>query len=444
MKMKYAIRIVAFILIFGLIFGAISKIVTVPSDYRNYQWVAGFYEEEKDSLDAVYVGSSNCYSFWNPMTAWNEYGIAVWPYATNGMLFEATEYIIKEAQKKQPDAVYIVNINTICDPDRNLSRIHWNVDYMPFSFNKMALVHRLSDVCGLSLSESMECYIPMIRYHSRWNALEKQDFTYEVDGMKGAASYGTYLKKSVDVTEQYVVSDKEISLTEEMLATLDSLLDYCDKEELEVLFVTVPRAEDDENAVPMFHAANKVIEERGYKTLYLTESLDEMHLDMTTDYYNFRHTNIHGSIKYTRYLSEYLIENYGFEDKRENKQYSSWNKGWKKYENIIDAWTLDFELDGTSRDYTLLRPANLVATYEDELVSLSWEESVGAQRYVVYVKKGSNGTWKVLGESESTTYVHPNAEADTKYYYRVVPCYDKDGKTYYGEFDYNGVDVQVD
>lgn len=443
MKVKCAIKIVAFVLIFALAFGVVSKIVTVPQDYRNYQWVAGFYEEPKDSLDAVYVGSSNCYSFWNSMIAWNEYGINVWPYATNGMMFEATEYIIREARKTQPDALYIVNINTLCDPDKNMNRIHWNVDYMPFSFNKMALINRLSDVCGFSLSESMECYIPMIRYHSRWSELQKEDFTYEVDGMKGAPHYNTFLKKSEDVTSQYIVSDEKTTLTDEMQETINSLLDYCDKEEVNVLFVTVPRAEDDENATKIFKAANELLESRGYPTLYLTESLDEMNLDLTTDYYNYRHTNIHGSIKFTRYFSEYLIENYKLEDKRGNKAYSSWDAGWEKYYDTIEPWILDVELDKAHRDYDLQAPTNLQVTKSADLNVLYWEASEGAEFYTVYRKNGDNGAWKAIGECTETIYEDVELGDAKKVSYRVVPCYNEGSETYYGSFDYNGVSVKV-
>ena len=95
--------------------------------------------------------------------------------------------------------------------------------------------------------------------------------------------------------------------------------------------MTVPRAEKDEERLSQINQLNAMIEERGYDTLYLMDQTDEMGIDITTDFYNRNHTNVHGSIKYTQYLSEYLIENYGFEDKRFDEAYKSWDKGYKKY-----------------------------------------------------------------------------------------------------------------
>ena len=58
-KRKVALKTSAFVLIFLLLLVSALKLTTCPADYRNYQWIAGFYEEPADSLDAVYIGGSN-------------------------------------------------------------------------------------------------------------------------------------------------------------------------------------------------------------------------------------------------------------------------------------------------------------------------------------------------------------------------------------------------
>ena len=68
------IKAVAFVLAFLVLFGAVSGVLVCPNDYRNYQWVGAFYENEKNSLDAVYLGSSTVYAFWSPAIAWEQNG----------------------------------------------------------------------------------------------------------------------------------------------------------------------------------------------------------------------------------------------------------------------------------------------------------------------------------------------------------------------------------
>ena len=463
MKKNYIIKAVLFTLIFVLLFAYASKVVTYPSDYRNYQWIGGFYEEEEESLDAVYIGSSNCYAFWNSMTAWDEYGIAVYPYSCNAMSFLATEHLIKETRKTQPDALFVVNVNTISETTVTIEKVHHLLDYMPFSLNKLELIDALADAGDFTTEERMECIVPMLRYHSRWSDLNEKDFKYKVNGMKGSSAYSTFLKTYVDITERYVLTDETADVPEIYEEALKSLLDYCDEEKVKVLFVTVPRAEKDEERLKQINQINAMIEKRGYDTLYLMDQTVEMGIDITTDFYNRYHTNVHSSIKYTQYLSEYLIQHYGLEDKRGDEAYSSWDKGYAKYSKRIMPYVLDIELDAKHRDYSLAKPAQLNAKAGEEEVELTWKAVEGVGEYAIYRKEGEKGVWQRLTVTTKTTYKDPltnewelleetaslavdesdESQEPTIYTYTVVPYYRQSGEKYYGNFEYLGVSVEV-
>lgn len=463
MKKNHIIKAVLFTLIFILLFAYVSKVVTYPSDYRNYQWIGGFYEEEEESLDAVYIGSSNCYAFWNSMTAWDEYGIAVYPYSCNAMSFLATEYLIKETRKTQPDALFVVNVNTISELTVTIEKVHHLLDYMPFSLTKLELIDALADAGDFTTEERMECIVPMLRYHGRWSDLNKKDFKYKVNGMKGASAYSTFLNTYVDITDRYVLTDETADVPDIYADALDSLLDYCDEEKVNVLFVTVPRAEKDEERLKQINRINEMIEERGYDTLYLMDETEAIGLDITTDFYNRNHTNVHGSIKYTQYLSEYLIENYGFENKKGDEAYSSWDKGYEKYSKKIMPYVLDIELDADHRDYSLSQPKKLATELNDDEVSISWKPVKGASGYAVYRKEGAKGVWQQVAVTDQTNYVDvPTAELElldaeaaitdeenattqepTTYTYTVVPYSEESGEKYYGNFAYLGVSIEV-
>ena len=86
-----------------------------------------------------------------------------------------------------------------------------------------------------------------------------------------------------------------------------------------------------------------MVEERGYTVLDMREKADEIGLDYTTDYYNRSHTNMHGALKTSKYLTEFLLEKYDFEDKRGNSRYAAWDEAYLKYyyeclePNLIEA-----------------------------------------------------------------------------------------------------------
>ena len=334
---------------------------------------------------------------------------------------------------------------------------------MPFSLNKLELIDALADAGDFTTEERMECIVPMLRYHSRWSDLNEKDFKYKVNGMKGSSAYSTFLKTYVDITERYVLTDETADVPEIYEEALKSLLDYCDEEKVKVLFVTVPRAEKDEERLKQINQINAMIEERGYDTLYLMDQTDEMGIDITTDFYNRNHTNVHGSIKYTQYLSEYLIQHYGLEDKRGDEAYSSWDKGYAKYSKRIMPYVLDIELDAKHRDYSLAKPAKLNAKAGEEEVELTWKAVEGAGEYAIYRKEGEKGVWQRLTVTTKTNYKDPltsewelldetaslavdesdESQEPTIYTYTVVPYYRQSGEKYYGNFEYLGVSVEV-
>lgn len=439
MNWKKLIKAIAFVLIFAFVFSYVSVVVTAPADYRNYQWIGGFYEEPEDSLDAVYIGSSTCYSSWNSMAAWQKYGIAVYPYSCNAQHIITTEYLLKEVRKTQPDSLYIVNVNTIYDDKMVTEEFHHLLDYMPMSLNKLELIRYLSETAGLTFEESLELYVPLYRYHSRWSSLKWDDFSYELDGMKGASYYDLYIRNITDISKSYEVTDEREPLPGYIEEAVISLLEYCKKENLNMLFITVPRVEDHAKYLRQINYLNDLIASYGFPTLDLMDDVEAIGLNLHKDYYNKGHLNIHGSVKYTQYLSEYLIREYGFEDKRGNPAYESWDAGLGKYIPHLDERVLDIEKDVAFRTDALAEPADLTLTpVKKEGIRVEWKPVEGADGYVVYHKLAGK-TWSAMTTVTETSCVDTEVSKGKRYYYTVVPYCDVDGVRYYGDFSYNGL-----
>lgn len=440
MKYKNHIKATVFILLFSISLSFVARVLTISASNMEYQWMAGIYEEPENSLDAVYLGSSNCYAFWNPNLAWEEYGITVYPYACSSQPLIVAEYLIKEARKTQPDAVYIVNINTLGDGSVNDTVMHRLLDFMPLSQNKLDLTDYLCDLADLSFSDRLEYYIPLIRYHEKWAELTADNFSTEIYDLKGGNTYSWYLGDVKDVSKEYKTSDESYEISDALEDSINSLLDYCDEEDVKIVFVTVPRAEAKLETVQKFNTVNKLITDRGYPIVDLMDCPDAANIDPATDYYNNTHTNVHGSLKLTHYISEYLVENYGFEDKRQDEAYSSWNESYEKYADIIAPYVLDIELDPTHRDFELFAPNNLEVTADSKAVTISWDSVQNADGYTVYKQLGS-GAWSAIKDITDTSYFDTDVKAETVYSYTVVPYKTVDGKKMYGNYLYNGLEV---
>ena len=173
MKIKKIVKGIAFVLIFLVCFSAVTTVLEYV-EVRDSNRISGFFEERENSLDAVFLGSSATYTFWNPPQAFAEHGITVYSFTSAWQTIYATKFMIDDALKTQPDALYIINISKFYDNyDQHLQRLL--IDY-PVTVNKFLMTDYLCDMYDMSLSERMEYFFPIIRFHSRWSELTKEDF----------------------------------------------------------------------------------------------------------------------------------------------------------------------------------------------------------------------------------------------------------------------------
>lgn len=434
------LKAVTFVLLFVLLFIPVNRIFSRPANTHNYQMLAGFYDEPENSLDAVYIGSSNCFVFWNSAVAWQNYGITVYPYACDDLPFSATTHLITEVRKIQPDSLIIVNLNSLHDSKISEEFTHYLLSGMPFSANKLSLISRLSEAAGWSLSERMEFYLPVIRFHDRWNQLTMSDFAFDSNGLKGASRLDFYLEDQEDISAIYRTSSTPSVPDDTVLAQMEELLTYCDREAVNILFVMVPRSEESVETVSGFLYLKDLIEQRGYPVLDLLTDPSISGVDPRTDFYNAGHTNIHGSVKVTRSISEYLIGHYGFRDKRGQEELQSWEDASLDYAPALNAQVLDIEHPGARHTDTLTEPEALQAVSSEGSVALTWNAVPGADGYCVYRKEGF-GSWQRIADVTAPGYLDDRLP-EAALTYRVVPyCLDENSEYCYGRFSYSGISV---
>ncbi len=342
MKNKKIFKGIVFILVFLIGFFSLQSLLVGDDDLRDPRRIRGFFAERENSLDAVFIGPSTTYSFWAAPLAWNEYGITVYPLSNAMQPLAAAEFLIKDAIKKQPDALYIVNITTVLD-DYDI-KLHRLTDNYPLTVNKYPMINYICNRFGLSLSEKMEYFFPIIRFHERWNVLNSYDFNSGPDGFKGAGRYREFLEIKTDVSNGKVKGDEYIPLSDELNRTINDIMDYCEEEKIKVLFVAMPLSLTNEERLGKMNTMVDIVRDRGFDVLDLRDYVDEIKLDFTSDLYDNEHANIHGCIKVTDFLASYLSKNYGFEDKRGDKDYSDWDLAFDKYYKRVRDYLTEEDL----------------------------------------------------------------------------------------------------
>lgn len=456
---KTVVSGVAFLLVLLIAVMAVQSSFGIDTS-RAFLTHQGLKMEKRDSLDAVFIGASNVHAFWQPMYAWADQGIAVYNYSIDSLPIVAVKYLVEEARKTQPNALFIINLSTFKRKGAKdtIENMHRLVDYMPLSLNKIHLINDMAKSSDLSWSEKLELFFPIIRFHSRWDELSGWAYGVKLIDYKCSMKTIRFLENCEDISGQFKFYDTRTEPAEDTMAVFTELLDYLEKKKLNVLFVSVPQVSSKTFQGHMNTLEDMVIE-RGFPCLDYYEEFNETGLDLRMDYYDTKHTNVHGSMKFTHCLGNYLIEHYGFVDKRGGKGWESWDELVDPYINLIGKHTLPFERENAARFVSDV-PTLKGMTAEAQSITVSWEPVEEVDGYEIYRKnpKENKGKWHLVGdivaevdeetdngsviereeEDNSMKYLDSNLRSSSEYTYTVVPYRAVDGKKLYGSFNVNG------
>ncbi len=425
-----------------LIFVEILSIFKV-SDTRTNQYFKSFHSNKENTVDAVYIGASNVYSCYQAPISYGEYGLATSVIGSPNMPAASFKYIIQDCTKKQASALYLVSLLTFIKTSINATDIHCLLDYMPFSKTKVQLTEDLCARAGITGMDKLEFYFPFIRFLSAWKKLTPEYMERNYNGLKGGATYLSFLADSKDVSQEYRKTNECIKPSDECLQLLFDFISYTSENGIKVLFIIEPVPLKDATNVAKINFLCNIVRENGFDVLDLQGKAEEIGINTATDYYNAPHTNVHGSLKYTRYLSEYLLNaGYGFIDKRGNSDYADWDIAYEKYLEKLKPNTLDFEINNSPRDYNLQIPQNQKCEVYGSSCTLTWDNVEGASAYAVY-RRYKNASWEKIAETDANMYYDSGLKRYAKYTYTVIPMSNNNNILAYGNFSVNGTTITV-
>ncbi len=329
-------KIVLFFIILWWVIVHITYILRNDTDEKEN--LMGFYAEEKNSLDAVFIGSSTMWASLNPLVMYNERGFTSYNIATSAQRPSSLKYLIKEAQKYQSDTLYVIDVsNFVYDQsvweEQNEGSLRRVTDGLKYSWNRFLCNYE--QIKGKS--NKISYYFDIIKYHS-----EYRNFFHNISHWnfeKENTSKGWLYNDSVEVVS-YTWNQKsnvQTNIDEKAEEELYQLINFCDNSNAKYLFIFSMSTVLDENKSKYI---SDIINSRGYDVFNFNDYWKEIGMDETMDFYNAGHTNLLGAEKISKYFANYLDEKYQFPDNQDD----SWNELAKYMENII--------LDGKNKIYS--------------------------------------------------------------------------------------------
>lgn len=316
---RHGLRVICFLLVFALLFTLCGNLL------RNklYRTTLALYEEPRNSVDVLFLGSSHMLNAVAPLQLWQEEGIASLNYAQNGQVLPVTYYALQEALRYQSPRLVVLDVykavqDSLIDSKASL---HYSLDTMRPGLPKLRAVWDL-----LGEGERGEYVIDLMAYHTRWKELSAADLDWVGHvAEKGAETLFT-TAPNPDLT--VVPPEEKGACARVAIDYLERIVTLCREEEVPLLLVCVPFGTPIPDDMGRQQAANAVADYAaawGVPYLNLMHCVEEMDFSFTTDLADVYHVNWRGMEKVTAYLGDYLTEHYALPDRREDPDYAPWN-----------------------------------------------------------------------------------------------------------------------
>lgn len=325
-KSTICIRVISFSLIFCLLFSLVTEIIKdkrCEGEFDPTNKVRGFYKEPKDSLDFVFIGSSQLYAHVAPAVLYRDYGITSYDFAANEQPLWISYYYIKEALKYQKPKAIVLEVFTIYGADYEEEGVnHINLDDLPWSMNK---VRAIMDSVPEDLRYSY--LFELTKYHSTWSQFYegKYRYTFEnpVNVNKGYSPFVFYREYEETAKEEVMAVTDKTPIPDRAKTWLLKIIELCKEEGVDLIFLKTPNGNVERQM--LYNSFEQFAKEEQIPFLNLNTVLD-----------GEAHVNVLQAEKITQAVGEYLTGIYTVEDKRslEDFEYKgAWEESVKSFEN---------------------------------------------------------------------------------------------------------------
>ena len=290
-----------------------------------------FYKSET-GYDVLFFGASHMQNALNPIILWQECGIASYNAAFEAARMSYSYWIAKNSFPDRQPSLVVIDCSYLTN-DWKHAASHWPshvaFDEMPMSVGKIQAIRDLFD----DREERMRYLFPLTASHYRWSSLTKEDFEIDYKVM-GFLPFFTVQEAEL----RFASADPEVEVDSATTYYLRMLIEECQSRGIDVLLTTVPYEANEESLLGMSYTY-KLAEEYGVP--YLDAESVAQFLNSKTDFMNSfednSHLNVSGAEKFSRFMADYISENYDIPDHRADGRYAVWDSYTEEYYEELDG-----------------------------------------------------------------------------------------------------------
>lgn len=405
-------RVLSSIGFFFLLFIVLSYVINLLEHKESKIQYEQYFEQAED-IDVIFLGTSHMYNSVLPQVLWKEYGITSYNWGYSNCTVAENYYILQALLEVHKPEVVVLDLFGVYGYDElgngkyradRIEQQHVQFDSLPVSRITWDAAKDIFD----DYDGNHDFVFNFVKYHNRWEELGEKDFDYRPSTEKGAqmlighqnmSDYVALFDSSYFIEQLGWTIDREVS-SAVCYEYLHKLLAYCDVNDITLLCTFLPYPADSDEQMNAYVLGEDIA---GYhcRFLNLVEPGYDV-LNMTTDiYYDGQHLNYSGAYHTTQFLGQYLMENYGLEDHRNDPDYQYWNEDYESYvqfkmeqiRNTEDIYGKMMLLNGGDFSMTFIENIDCNVTEEDPVLRSFMEEM---QDHIVYYKDALDCDYRII------------------------------------------------
>ncbi|MCM1364451.1 MAG: hypothetical protein NC122_04160 [Faecalibacterium sp.] len=345
-NLKLLISIAIVIIVSAFILSHISVLVKDKfSDTRflDRQNIEEFYSLDKDTVDVLAIGTSQVLSGFAAPELYLNYGIAAYGLGTCNQPLLGSYYWLLEALKTQSPKVVMLEMAALYG---QREQVEEQAFFKAVSLMKNTSKYKLEAVNSISEviegTDKISYYSDLYKFHSRWSDIGKTDYAFLQDFKRptfgGTAVLNETLTETVNINDYFVNAvDTATQMENDMSITyLEKIAQLCKDNGIELILFKTPKVDwSSEDHTGVLQYAEKF--DVSFVDFNVKEQFDELALNLTNDFSDPNHLNATGAKKLTDSIGKYLIENYDFDDRRNDEKYNSYDRIAKDYTQALNS-----------------------------------------------------------------------------------------------------------
>ena len=300
---KELLALTACILVTALVLGAFTELVSPKRHNYGSDW-GEFLQEEENTIDVLFIGSSMTYCNIIPAIFWQETGMTAWDVTGPELTIPGAYHYLVEALKTQsPRTVFIEISGALFSRYTGFTKTV--IGQMPWGWNRLEMIFAEGEP-----ENRAGLLFPMFFYHSRWTELNDDDWAVFRNGYDRDMNAGyTYLKQ-YRVPEGYVTrtdSGADEQNNQRNLNYLKRIAALCREEGITLVFYESPAASTMPEEL-MGPIRRELAAIDGALVVNFNDYREDIGAKLEGDYYDALHYNAAGAEKFTRFLAAWTAE----------------------------------------------------------------------------------------------------------------------------------------